>query len=222
MTVGLVVFDVDGTLVDSQAHILASMAGAFATLGREAPGRAETLSIVGLSLPVAMERLAQDAGPEELDALVEAYKATFMSIRVSGEDASPLYPGTRTMLDGLSERPDLLLGLATGKSRRGLQHLVEAHGLASYFVTTQVADDHPSKPHPSMLNACLAETGAGADVAVMVGDTEFDIDMGRAAGFRTIAVSWGYHQVERLGAADRHISDWAELPGVLADLGVLE
>jgi phosphoglycolate phosphatase len=220
MTLGLVVFDVDGTLVDSQAHILASMAGAFAALGREAPGRAETLSIVGLSLPVAMARLAPDAPAGDLEALVEAYKATFMSIRVSGEDASPLYPGTRVMLDGLSVKPDLLLGLATGKSRRGLQHLVEAHGLATYFATQQVADDHPSKPHPSMLHACLSEAGAGAGRAVMVGDTEFDIEMGRAAGFCTVGVTWGYHGLERLAAADRLISNWSELPGVLAELGI--
>jgi phosphoglycolate phosphatase len=211
----LVVFDVDGTLVDSQAHILASLEGAFAALGRPMPPRETALSIVGLSLPVALRRLVPDAAEAEADRMVEAYKATFQKIRLSDAAASPLYPGTREMLDGLAGDNALLMGLATGKSRRGLDHLVELHALSGYFVTRQVADDHPSKPHPSMLHAALAETGADADAAIMVGDTEFDIEMGRATGYRTIGVSWGYHGAERLAAADVVIDNWAGLAPAL-------
>ena len=214
----LIVFDLDGTLVDSQAHILASMAGAFAALGRPAPSRDEALSIVGLSLPVALRRLAPDVSEDEADAMVEAYKATFQGIRLSGEAASPLYPQTRETLEGLRRDQALLMGLATGKSRRGLDYLVEAHDLAPYFATQQVADDHPSKPHPSMLQRALQETGVDASRAVMVGDTEFDIEMGRAAGFRTIGVSWGYHPMARLAAADIVIDTWGQLWPFLEEL----
>ncbi len=211
MRLRLIVFDVDGTLVDSQAHILASMEGAFALLGRPVPQREAALSVVGLSLPVALRRLAPEVTEAEADAMVEAYKAAFQAIRLSGRLASPLYPGTRGMLDALLAEDDLLLGVATGKSRRGLDHLIALHGLEGFFATRQVADDHPSKPHPSMLLAALSETGVEAADAIMVGDTEYDIEMGRAAGMRTIGVSWGYHGRDRLSGADIVIDAWSEL-----------
>jgi phosphoglycolate phosphatase len=216
MSLGLVVFDVDGTLVDTQAHIMAAMEGAFAAVGRPVPPRATALSVVGLSLPLALGRLAPDASETEAEAMVEAYRDTFQRLRLSGETASPLFPGTRAMLEALAADEGLLLGLATGKSRRGLDHLIESLGLAPYFVTRQVADDHPSKPHPSMLFAALRETGAEAEGAVMVGDTEYDIEMGRAAGFRTVGVAWGYHARERLAGADVVIDSWAGLAPALA------
>lgn len=219
MTRRLVIFDVDGTLVDSQAHILASMAGAFAALGRPAPAREEALAVVGLSLPLALGRLAPWADAAETEALVEAYKATFQAVRGADAGASPLYPGTRAMLGALAAEPGTLMGLATGKSRRGLDHVIAQHALSAFFATTQVADDHPSKPHPGMLLAALAETGVAPGAAAMVGDTAYDIEMGRAAGVRTVAVSWGYHGRERLGGADAVIDDWAALGPALAGLG---
>lgn len=122
----LVVFDVDGTLVDSQADIVASMAEAFAAVGLEAPARHEILGIVGLSLPVAMEALVADV---DHALMVEAYKDSYAKLRVSkGADSSPLYPGAREALDRLQEQEDVLLGVATGKSKRGLDGLIEAHG----------------------------------------------------------------------------------------------
>ena len=109
----------------------------------------------------------------------------------------------------------MLLGIATGKSRRGLRAVLEGHGLAGRFVTTQTADDHPSKPHPAMLEACLADTGLDPDDAVMVGDTEYDMEMARAAGMPGVAVSWGYHGPDRLGAATHRIDRIDALPGLL-------
>lgn len=215
MTLKLVIFDVDGTLVDSQAHILASMSAAFTALGQPVPDRKAALAIVGLSLPVAIHQLLPHLTDTEVDAIVEAYKAEFQRIRLSGEGASPLYPGTREMLEALSSNPAVLMGVATGKSRRGLDHLIETHGLSSYFVTCQVADDHPSKPHPAMIETALQETGVAPQDAIMVGDTTYDIEMGRAANVRTLGVSWGYHDVEQLSAADDIINSWEELPGVL-------
>ena len=114
--------------------------------------------------------------------------------------------------------PEVLIGAATGMARRGLDHVIAVHGFERHFVTRQTADAHPSKPHPSMLTTALAETGVAPGRAVMVGDTDFDIDMGRAAGVRTVGVQWGYHPVERLARADLLIDRFAALDAALARL----
>ncbi len=212
MPLKLVIFDVDGTLIDSQAHICAAMDEAFGGVGLPTPPRTEILRIVGLSLPRAMAQLAPGLSQTGLERLVTGYKAAFGALRA--ETLSPLYPGARETMETLASMPDILLGIATGKSRRGLGHVLGAHGLAEYFVTMQVADDHPSKPHPSMIHACLRETGAEAIDTVMLGDTSYDMDMARAAGVHGLGVSWGYHAPEGLGAA-RVISEFAALAGAL-------
>lgn len=198
----LVIFDVDGTLIDSQAHIVGAMNAAFEGLGLTPPARERTLSIVGLSLPVAIDRLMPGADAATQAALVEGYKQGFMQMRTEGGEAlSPFYPGAREALDRLFARDDLLLGIATGKSRRGMDHLMETHGLRPLFQTVQVADDHPSKPNPSMIAACLSETGVDTTHAVILGDTVFDMEMGRNAGISAIGVDWGYHPAENLVTA---------------------
>ncbi|MFO1210816.1 MAG: HAD-IA family hydrolase [Amaricoccus sp.] len=214
----LVVFDVDGTLVDSQHLILDAMAHAFKAAGQPMPAREAVLGIVGLSLPVAMARLAADLPGVDPLVLAEAYRGRFVAQRAAGEGVPPLYPGARAALDRLAE--GRLLGVATGKARRGLDHIVEAHGLGHLFATRQTADDHPSKPDPSMLVAALAETGVAPHRAVMVGDTEFDVLMGRAAGMPTVGVAWGYHPRERLLAAgaDAVIDDFTALDAAVARL----
>ena len=213
----LVVFDVDGTLVDSRADILASMQAAFDAVGLPVPERETVLGIVGLSLHVAMPRLAPDAGRDAHHALEDAYKDAYMRLRASRGTvaSSPLYPGARQMLTQLNADPGMLLGVATGKSRRGLDKLLEGHGMRGVFVTEQVADFHPSKPHPSMLHAALNETGVSPRRAAMVGDTSFDMEMARAAGVAAIGVGWGYHDRAALAAADVVIDSFAALPGAL-------
>lgn len=218
----LVVFDVDGTLIDSQHLIVAAMAAAFTEAGFVPPSDAAILSIVGLSLPVAIAALAPEVPEAERGAIVEGYRLHFAASRAlhGGEATAPLYPGARAALDALAGNASTLLGVATGKARRGLDHVFRAHDLGRYFVTAQTADGHPSKPHPSMLEAALAETGCRAERAVMIGDTEFDIVMGRAAGFATIGVTWGYHPEERLRAAGAHriIDGYGSLAPVLTEL----
>lgn len=214
----LVIFDVDGTLVDSQAHIVAAMGAAFAGEGLEAPPREHVLAIVGLSLPVAMARLAasQDAGVQA--RLVEGYKEAFARLRMAdGAALSPLYPGAREALGWLARQDEVLLGIATGKSRRGMNHLFDLHGVRPLFQTVQVADDHPSKPHPAMVAACLSETGVDSEHAVILGDTVFDMEMGRAAGIDCLGVEWGYHPAADLADAGARavLRDFGELPGAL-------
>ncbi|MHC0054290.1 HAD-IA family hydrolase [Actibacterium sp. D379-3] len=210
----LVIFDVDGTLIDSQAHIKAAMAAAFEVGGLICPPSAAVLAIVGLSLPIAIRRLAPDLDDAQADRMVAAYKEAFQDLRLA-DMPSPLYPGALAVLEELAAQDDLLMGVATGKSRRGLDHVLAAQGLKRFFVTEQVADHHPSKPHPSMLHAALAETGVAPGDAVMIGDTSFDMEMGRAAGMGTVGVSWGYHGVGGLSQADHVIATFPELPAVL-------
>ena len=216
----LVVFDVDGTLIDSQAHIVSAMTKAFDTVGIKPPKRERILGIVGLSLPEAITQLAPMARDGQVPALVEAYKTAFRTMREAGqaEAGSPLYPNVRQVLDQLNQDPRTLLGLATGKSRRGLNSLIDAHDLRGIFVTQQCADDHPSKPNPAMLMAALAEAGTAARHAVMIGDTSYDMEMARAAGMVAIGVSWGYHARDQLGAAHMVIDDIRLLPGLLAQI----
>lgn len=202
----LVIFDVDGTLVDSQAHIIASMEAAFATSEPSLPAREAILSIVGLSLPVAMRELAPDVDEETLDRMVAAYKEAFQYHRLKqGAAASPLYPGAEEAVRELGARADVLLAIATGKSRRGLDALMADWDFADLFVSTQCADDHPSKPHPSMVLTCLEECGVAATDAVVIGDTTYDMEMARAARSRAVGVRWGYHGRDALMTAGAHV-----------------
>ncbi len=214
----LVVFDVDGTLCDSQHHIVAAMEHAFDAEGLACPPRAVVLSIVGLSLPVAMARLVPDLPVQMQDRLVAHYKTGYAGERAAR--LAPLYDGIPEVIAALSERKDVILGVATGKSRRGLDQLLLGHGMEGVFFTRQVADDHPSKPHPSMLLTAMAEAGVAPGRTAMIGDTTYDMLMGRAAGVSTLAVTWGYHGEGALAAElpDRIVGSVADITGALEEL----
>lgn len=213
----LIVFDVDGTLVDSQHHIHAAITEAFEDAGLPVPTLAEVHGIIGLSLPVALARLRPELSPEAVARIVAAYKGSFRAKRL--RDDAPLYPGARDCLDALARRDDLILGVATGKGRRGLDAMLEHHGLTRHFATLQCADDHPSKPHPGMVLGAMAEAGTSPGATMMVGDTTFDIEMARAAGVPGLGVAWGYHPPEALRAAGAAgiAPDFAALAGMIAD-----
>lgn len=201
----LVIFDCDGTLVDSQHAIVAAMTDAFVSEGLPVPARERVTSVVGLSLGIAVARLVPDGSDlERVDRLTEAYKAAFSARRSRPDHAEPLYDGVREALDRLAARGDVLLGIATGKSRRGLDAVLQREGLANIFTTIQTADTHPSKPHPSMILTAMSETDAAPHDTVMIGDTTFDIEMAREAGTTAIGVSWGYHSEDALRAAGAH------------------
>jgi phosphoglycolate phosphatase len=189
----LVIFDVDGTLIDSQAHIIASMTVAFDAAQIAVPDRDAILSIVGLSLPYAIRELAPDVSDATILQMVDAYKADFNANRLKLDAAVPLFGGAQAAIGRLVDREDVVLASATGKSRRGLDALLAEWSFAAHFVSTQCADDHPSKPHPSMVQRCLADCNVSAQDAVVVGDTTYDMEMARAARCAAIGVSWGYH-----------------------------
>jgi phosphoglycolate phosphatase len=203
--VKLVIFDCDGTLVDSQHAIVASMTDAFRAEGLAAPPREAVVGVVGLSLPIAIARLVSaDTDLARVDRLGEAYKDAFRARRQRPDHAEPLFDGVRDALERLYARNDVRLGIATGKSRRGLDAVLEREGLSRIFTTVQTADTHPSKPHPAMVLAAMSETDAAPADTVMIGDTTFDIEMAREAGAIAIGVSWGYHPEQALHAAGAH------------------
>jgi phosphoglycolate phosphatase len=215
----LVIFDVDGTLVDSQEMIFDAFTFAYQKLGFAVPERSKALGFVGMSLDKIFPGLSPELSQEDHEALAQGYRDAYFHIRKArGSNAtSPFFPGAKAALDALRQEEWTILAVATGKSKRGLDKLIEGYGLEGYFQSQQTADHHPSKPHPAMVQACLAETGIAADRAVMIGDTTFDMDMGRAAGVKTIGVSWGYHPTEDL-QADVVIDDFAALPKKIDEL----
>jgi len=202
----LIIFDCDGTLVDSQHIIVAAMTQAFAAHGIELPMREAILSIVGLSLPLAVARLMPEGVEQQaVERVTDGYREAFAELRRGACHQEPMFPGALETVRELGQRRDVLLGVATGKSRRGVAALFERFGIDRHFVTIQTADTHPSKPHPSMILKAIAEVGGRPEDTVMIGDTTFDIEMARAAGVGAIGVAWGYHPVVALEAAGAHV-----------------
>ncbi|MBF6602603.1 MAG: HAD-IA family hydrolase [Sphingorhabdus sp.] len=203
MTNKLALFDCDGTMVDSQANICASMEQAFVAHGLVPPDHHRTRRIVGLSLQEAVRHLLPEQDDALAAAVTQSYKDGFFELRQQGGVHEPLYDGLLELIDRLAS-DGWLLGVATGKSDRGLNHCLEVHGLSKHFVTLQTADRHPSKPHPAMVELAMSEAGATAETTAMIGDTSFDMEMGVNAGVRPIGVDWGYHDREELLLAGAH------------------
>lgn len=196
----LVIFDCDGTLVDSAAMILGSMTAAFTEMDHAPPSGDAIRSIIGLSLDRAVRHLAPELESGEHDNLVAAYKTAFSQFRTNRTHEEPLYAGIAELIDAV-EASGAQMAIATGKSMRGMRQLIETHGFAGRFVSVQTADGNPSKPHPEMLYKALADAGVQASSAIMVGDTTFDIEMARAAGVVPVGVAWGFHPTSALEAA---------------------
>jgi phosphoglycolate phosphatase len=199
----LAIFDCDGTLVDSQAPICAAMEECFVRARLDPPARNATRRVVGLSLVEAMRALVPDAEARFHHALAEDYKSIFARLRGEGLVEEPLFEGIVELIEAL-DSDGWLLGVATGKSDRGLSHCLRSHGILDRFVTLQTADTHPSKPHPAMLEAAIAETGAEAGASMMIGDTSYDMAMARAAGVSAVGIVWGYHDAQELLDAGAH------------------
>lgn len=216
----LVVFDCDGTLVDSQHSIIACMEAAWRAFGLTVPPTASDVRrVVGLPLVESIARLHPDGTGTDHSALADCYKQAFTAMRRGGPEEEPLFPGVRDAIERLAEA-GVLLGIATGKGRRGLSLTLSRHGLMDFFVTRQTADDAPGKPNPGMLLRAMEETGAGPAEIVMVGDTTFDMMMARNAGVPAVGAGWGYHEPEELRGAGAGvvIQSCAELFSVLPEL----
>jgi len=211
----LVIFDCDGTLVDSGATIYAALKTSLLQHGFDVPPPHVSRRVIGLSLVEAMAALLPDASAEQHRFLADDYKRAFMQLRSAGQVNEPLFDGVLELLDAL-EADGLLLAVATGKSDRGLRHCLEQHNIHARFVSLQTADRHPSKPHPSMVQQAIADCGAAPTTSVVVGDTSFDMAMAVAAGATAIGAAWGYHETEELIAAGA--AGVAERPRDVLDL----
>lgn len=213
----LIVFDMDGTLIDTHGLIAEHMATAFAGNGLPGPTPAEVRQIIGLSLPVAIARLAKSDDAPFVDRLVETYKTAYRESLEHNADREPLFPGAREALDRLRNSPATLLGIATGKGLAGVHRILGNHALTGHFVTLQTPDHNPSKPDPSMLLRAMAETGMGPNETIMVGDTVFDIELAVNAGCQSVGVTWGYHDPGDLvrAGAGAMIDSYDELDAAL-------
>jgi len=212
----LAVFDCDGTLVDSQASIISAMVSSFETHSYPTPDPEQIRRIVGLPIRVGIEKLLPDARFSEIKKLEDSYKESFGKIRREGKIQDPLYPGVFDVLSTL-ENDGWILGIATGKSTRGLKMILEKYDLIDKFYTLQTSDTAPGKPDPSMLINAMNETGCNAENTVMIGDTTFDIEMAINAKVHPIGVSWGYHPQDELekAGADTIAENFFILPKIL-------
>ncbi|MCC4299291.1 HAD-IA family hydrolase [Aurantimonas coralicida] len=189
-----VLFDCDGTIADSCGIICATMRLAFEAHGLPAPEDTATRGIIGLSLDEAIRRLHPVAEPALVATLVDGYRQAFRIQRADPDFREHLFPGMKALVQDLAARDDVFVGLVTGKSRRGVASICEAHGLTDAFLAVRTADDCPSKPHPAMVEECCTVFGVAPRDALVVGDSIFDMEMARAAGAAALGVAWGTHE----------------------------
>jgi len=213
-----IVFDWDGTLMDSEAQIVTCLHGAIADLGL-APMSSDTVkNVIGLGLREAIDMLVPGQDDNFRHAFVEAYRRHWL-----GHEGSSLFQGARAVLDRLKEQ-DFLLGVATGKARNGLTRVLEQTGLTGYFDATRCADETLSKPHPLMLQELMQQVGVTGLHTIMVGDTEYDMEMATLAGAGKVAVRSGVHSAERL---QRHaplvcLDDVTAMPEWMSRAGLMQ
>jgi phosphoglycolate phosphatase len=197
--VKLIIFDFDGTLVDSRSLIWESHRIVFAGFRLPPPSPIESLALVGKTLDIILTQLAGPAAP--IRDMVKAYDLLLPQLRADPAFAERPFDGIAELLRDLSASPDAVLGMATGHTSLTVAPALAAlqwHGL---FRTIQAADMAPSKPHPAMLLQALHTTGIGPENAIFVGDTTYDMEMAQAARVQSIGVGWGYHGAEQLVAA---------------------
>lgn len=216
--VKFIVFDWDGTLMDSEAQIVSCLHASIADLGLPPMSDDTVKDVIGLGLREAVEALVPGQDADFRQAFVEAYRRHWFA-----SDGSSLFAGVREVLDSLRAQ-GFLLGIATGKARQGLLRVLAQTGLAEHFDATRCADETASKPHPRMLLELIAETGVTAAQTLMVGDTEYDMAMATSAGAGKVAVRTGVHSEERLRRHDPLVclDDVTGLPAWMSAYGLVK
>ncbi|NQZ23799.1 MAG: HAD-IA family hydrolase [Colwellia sp.] len=193
-TYKLVIFDWDGTLMDSVDRIVYSMQASAIALSFEPPSYQQAKQIIGLSLPKAIQTLFPSANEEQVEILTAQYKHQYVEVNTT---PTPLFDNAIELLTQLKQEKKLL-AVATGKARAGLQRVWQVTDTEHFFITSRCADECISKPDPDMINSLLAELNIQKNEAVMIGDTSFDLEMAQRAGIDSIGVTYGVHDIEVL------------------------
>ncbi|MGL4490400.1 MAG: HAD-IA family hydrolase [Rhizobiaceae bacterium] len=201
MTKKLFLFDCDGTILDSVSIIHDSMVRTFGEAGYALPSQAQTRSIIGLTLNLAIARLLKRHVNAEVETMTTRYKQHFHAIYNQPDFSQSLFDGMGDLITGFVSHDRVDLGIVTGKSRRGMDMFFDKHGFRNDFKIIRTADDCPSKPHPAMVLECCADMRIAVEDTVVIGDSVFDMEMAKAAGAQAIGVAWGYNEVPLLRAA---------------------
>ena len=215
----LAVFDLDCTLIDSRNNIIRAVGDTAKICGLTLPAAEMMPRVIGLELDEALLILFPEVDPRDIERVRHAFGECFVRYRTEAGYQEPLFDGTLEVLEAL-EAAGVILAIATGKARRGVDYFLDRHGLIGRFVSIQTPDSAPGKPHPGMVLQAMAATGAAPEATVMIGDTTYDILMARAAGAHAVGVSWGNHAVTELTAAGAHrlIDRLADLPQAIDSL----
>lgn len=198
----LVIFDLDGTLIDSVQHFVETVTESFTAIGQPVPDETTIRSVSGITAWDAMALLAPDAPPDRVTEILDSYRTHYRAR--AGVVREPLFAGALDLLDRLQADPGTILAVATGKGYQGAITLLERHGIITRFDSIQTPDHNRGKPDPQMIESAMARVGAHRHQTVMIGDTIHDMRMARAAGVGGIGVSWGYHEtpdLQREGAS---------------------
>ncbi len=212
----LVLFDLDGTLVDGQHSVQATFEAIFPQFGYPPPSRETVRGIIGRSLPQAIADMLGHKAP--VADMTEAYKVHFHAMRATEGYFEALYDDVDTVMRRLAARDDLVLGTATGKALRGIHWLIDAHGWHGFFATLQAADTAASKPSPEMVENACRETGIAPENVIVFGDSIYDMEMAVAAGASGVGVSYGYGDAATLrqAGAVRIIDSFREVEDAIA------
>jgi len=216
----LVLFDVDGTIVDSAAHIVDTAQFVFRQKGLREPTDPEVRGIIGLNLEIAVHRLRPEITEDEAEELAQDYRDHFNNKIENGLIEEQLYDGAIAAIETLAGQDETFLGIATGKRLRGVERLFKDWGFGHHFHTLQTPDNNPSKPHPGMIQTAMSDTGVELRKTVMIGDTSYDMAMAKSAGVNAIGVNWGYHDHSTLreSGADVVIDHYHQLLDAIDEL----
>ena len=214
----LVIFDMDGTLIESVAVIVETVTAAFEAIGEPVPTEAAIRSISGITARDAMAILAPGADGDRIELVLQSYRREYGAR--AGGDREPLFAGALAVLERLRHRPDTILAVATGKGYGSAVALLTAHGILDWFQSVETPTHNRGKPDPEMIHTAIGKAGVTDRDAVMIGDTTHDMNMARAAGVKAIGVAWGYHEaVDLVGAgADIVIDRFDELEPAIDQL----
>ena len=214
----LVIFDLDGTLIDSVALIVDTITNAFRAVNERVPDERMIRSISGITARDAMAILAPHATPERVEEITASYRRHYLS--GAGLAREPMFEGAMAALDRLTADPETILAVATGKGHQGAVTVLDLHGIAGRFNSIETPTHNRGKPDPQMIETAMQKAGVDKAQTVMVGDTVHDMRMAKAAGVGAIGVAWGYHERDDLieAGADLVIDRFDELDGAVARL----